>query len=84
MLTVLMLLYFFSCFIIVGTQIVKINKITLNYGVNVFSKEKGLTKAERNTIVKALFIAVGFVVGGFILVGFIAYLLNPNDFQFFS
>jgi hypothetical protein len=49
---ILIIIVFFSGGIIALTQIVKINKITLKYGVNIFSRTKGMTSADRKIIIK--------------------------------
>ena len=76
---VLIFIVFFGGAIIALTQIIKVNKITLKYGVNIFSKAKGMTPADSKAIIKAFLIAFSALIGAFLIIALIIYLQSPKQ-----
>ena len=80
---ILILVVFFGGGVIALTQIIKINRIMLKYGANIFSKTKNMTSADGKTILKAFLISLSALIGAFLIIGLIIYLQSPKNFHIY-
>jgi hypothetical protein len=80
---ILILIVFFSGAIIALIQIIKINRIMLKYGANIFSKAKNMTSVDGKTILKAFLIALSALIGAFLIIGLVIYLQSPKNFHIY-